>query len=258
METATLVQKIHAEVGQASAVLLQDAPYNSYNANFLTQLGFSSAENVQDYTDHKEHHGEAIYYSQKYPLYKFITEHQLGKIRTKYNLMTDQLSRFKGNIPEKNVEELMQFNIKRNDIETDQYRHLSDITDRWAIETGRGVQSIYERLYMNSPSTEVRINRDVRRPLTGPNFYTEAFERTAEKMHAARREEKTQARNMHLNEIANEFPRACSITADRALFNAPDRDLDPIVTVAVKGGYLVVTAWGAEACDPDVVNQKMN
>lgn len=33
---------------------------------------------------------------------------------------------------------------------------------------------------------------------------------------------------------------------------------DPIVLQPVKGGYLIVTSWGIEASDPDVVNEKHN
>ena len=33
---------------------------------------------------------------------------------------------------------------------------------------------------------------------------------------------------------------------------------DPVVLQPVKGGYLIITAWGDEASDEIVVNQKMN
>lgn len=33
---------------------------------------------------------------------------------------------------------------------------------------------------------------------------------------------------------------------------------DPVVLQPVKGGYLILTAWGDEASDPLVVNQNFN
>ncbi len=36
------------------------------------------------------------------------------------------------------------------------------------------------------------------------------------------------------------------------------RYYDPIVLAKVQGGYLVVTAWGDEASDPDVVQPRRN
>ncbi len=29
---------------------------------------------------------------------------------------------------------------------------------------------------------------------------------------------------------------------------------DPVILQPVKGGYLIVTAWGDEASDPDIIN----
>ena len=56
----------------------------------------------------------------------------------------------------------------------------------------------------------------------------------------------------------NEYRECVNITAPRDLFENPVRDLDPIVTISVKGGHLIITAWGAEASDPEILNPKMN
>ena len=254
----TTVKQIHDEVDNAIEVLLQESPYDRFKANYLSALGFSASENVRDAQDHQEHHKDARFYSQKYPQYKFITDHQFGKIRAKYDLQSEEFSRFKGAIPEKNIKEMMGFTILAKHIREETPSHYADInslTSRWMdiLTTGTGyhVRSEY--------SSEPRLSPELRLPpiyprLYGPENFTEQFKRNAEK--AAQKNPDQEICN--LIDIANRFPRAIMITADKSLFLAPVRLRCPIVTVAVTGGRLIVTAWGAEALDPDVLNEKMN
>jgi hypothetical protein len=247
----TTVEKIHAEVGQASAVLLQDAPYDAFQVESLNRLGFTQAETVRDFNDHKAHHGHAVYYSQKYPQYKFITEHQLAKVETKYKLRTAGLGEYKGNVPERNLHHILQFTADSVDIAYDGHR---------GVEYGGSFFSVPNDHYW--PERRPSRRRDSR----GPNGYRiyetymdEARYLNNDDYDATRSSVATQTnQKLSFAEIVNRMPSACQITADEALFTIPDPELDPIVTLAVLGGYLVVTAWGAEASDPDVVNHRNN
>lgn len=56
-----------------------------------------------------------------------------------------------------------------------------------------------------------------------------------------------------ITEVHQEFNTA----ADKLLEQAKEIP-DPVVLYPVREGYLIVTAWGDEASDPDVVNEVNN
>lgn len=59
---------------------------------------------------------EAInYFSQKYPLYKFITEESVKKICSKYNLVYGSVDRYIGTVPDENLKHMENFKISEED-----------------------------------------------------------------------------------------------------------------------------------------------
>jgi len=59
---------------------------------------------------------EAItYFTQKYPQYKFITRASVIKLCQKYNLVLGSVEQYTGNVPEKNLLEIENFKIDKND-----------------------------------------------------------------------------------------------------------------------------------------------
>lgn len=97
--------------------------------NRLKALGFnqaklvSEAEQEQQRLDKlKKENSEKMelieaitYFSEKYPNYKFITEESVKKISSKYGLVYGEVGLYKGNVPEKNIEEIEKFKIDEED-----------------------------------------------------------------------------------------------------------------------------------------------
>jgi hypothetical protein len=95
----------------------------------LNALGFSSSKECKEAKEEhsrisklvaenktKEELIEAInYFSGKYPLYKFITESSLIKICAKYNLIYGSVDNYIGTVPEKNLKEIENFKIQKED-----------------------------------------------------------------------------------------------------------------------------------------------
>lgn len=273
-------REIHLAVDSAADTLLMDAPYDSSLVQGLQELGFTSAENVNDYNDHAKGNERARYYQQRYPHHKFITKWQMEKIREKYNLMEGSLERFKGAIPAKNITEMMNFRMVRQDIQ-EKKSDFASVLDTWSrlyeqqmfasmgipdiITRGRAGGKSFDRVYIDEAKELLkRPSVDIKRSY-GPPSFEDSFKQQAEKRaeDARERQEEMNKRNrgyesLTFAQVNKEFPGAIKITADKALFNAPDPVLDPIVTIDVNGGYLIITAWGDEARDPDVLNQTMN
>lgn len=55
------------------------------------------------------------YFSFKYPMYKFITEESVEMICKKYNLMYSEVSNYIGDVPDKNINDMLNFSIKDED-----------------------------------------------------------------------------------------------------------------------------------------------
>jgi hypothetical protein len=270
MEQTATVKEIHGAVDLEVSRLLMDEPYDQTKIKALQALGFTSAENVIDSEDYRRNHSVAVYYQHKYPMYKFITAHQMEKIRGKFGLREGAVQKFKGAIPNKNLNEMLQFKVMRKDIVKDS--SISDMLDsleRLSSLSRGGIPSFAEFLSTRTAGPVVDISREAedrwessrRRYDDGQDtlsYSMSDFKTNAQKIKALREERENPNEMLDITQINKEFPGTIKITADPALFLAPDPVLDPIVTVGVKGGYLIITAWGDEASDPDVTNQKMN
>lgn len=67
---------------------------------------------------------EAIhYFSFKYPLYKFITTESVKKICERYNLVYGPVSRYIGTVPDKNLEEISNFKVAKEDECYEEIKH---------------------------------------------------------------------------------------------------------------------------------------
>jgi hypothetical protein len=232
----TTVKEIHNSVDKAAEVLLMDQPYDSVKTYSRTSLGFTSEEMVADEEDHREQHDRAKYYQDKYPLYKFITEHQMRKIRVKYNLVKGNLADFKGAIPEKNINEMIKFSIDGEDIAKPNHREkLEDMLLDALRDAFPGSKAEMHKMSFGKIPT-----RETFYSMMDDNMGKDLF------------------RGMRFKDINKMTPGAITITADKSLFKAAIPHICPIVTIGVKGGYLIISAWGDEASDPDIANQKMN
>ena len=116
----TTIEAIHNEVDSAQDNLLKEALQSMTDnqidfekADRLRALGFKATEYVEESTikqerliQSKEQAELIIYYRDKYPFLKFLTEAELDRICKKYNLIYAPVERYRKDVPEKNLTEL--------------------------------------------------------------------------------------------------------------------------------------------------------
>lgn len=183
------------------------------------------------------------YFSQKYPLYKFITEESVKKICAKYNLVYSTIDRYIGTVPDKNLKQMEEFKIADED-------------------------ACYEKIYYGI------ITLGGQEPKTTPVDY--ATYREANFIRDDNNKGQFERIMEYKRMLTDEIVSKCSLEIAAPLkdFNVDKSELndfklstkieipDPVVLQPVYFGgkkhYLVVTCWGLEASDELVVNQKMN
>jgi len=179
------------------------------------------------------------YFSSKYPQYKFITEESVKSICGKYGLIYSEVSNYIGTVPDENLAQMNAFKIDSEDvcyIKTNLSRGFS------------GLQLISHSQYV-SENTRGISDSSYARLMSGGSFH-----------------------NYQNNFSYNKAP--LEIAAPISDFNLEDREIkdfklsikakapDPVVLQPVFYSntkyYLIVTAWGKEAEDSLVVNEKLN
>lgn len=197
----------------------------------------------------KSHVIKAIeYFSVKYPNYKFITEDSVKKICSKYNLIYGSISRYIGTVPDKNLKHMEDFNVNEEDVAC-----IKTTSYGFGHADTKIVSYLEKTQFDNMYSYEQRegeSNENYRNRIS--NLYMR--------------------QNLTRSEFINKCP--LEIAAPSKDFNMDKSELvdfklsdkieipDPVVLQPVYFDgykhYLVVTAWGLEASDELVVNNKMN
>lgn len=251
------VLEIHHEFEIASEKLLQEAndiinslpKVNESKINVLKALGFKQVKEVSESVEilnkgamSKKQIERVQYYQQNYPFNKFITEDQVETICHKYNLVCGDVDRFKGFVPEKNMNDIVNFKLKTKD------------QTNYIVEGPNGI------FYINEDS-----------------FKRPAFKKYIDDDN----ESYVEFRDSQINiEGGSEkFGEYAKVKKGKPSLKicAPVKDMDisgleliegyklekkfipdPIVLQPVDNGYLILTAWGDEASDPLVVNQNFN
>lgn len=170
---------------------------------------------------------------QKYP-YRFIEEHALMNICAKYGLLVGPLACFTGEAPDWVYEKVSHFNQHRRDIISDE--HLPHKTLQY---TGLGYHDFsIGRFIVEEFSKSVKSDQE------NPANYVEHKDNLC--LIAAPKTEM----NTDNHKIVNGF----------MLQQTPKFQIknDPLVLQPVKGGFLIIAAWGPEAFDPAVQNNKLN
>lgn len=164
------------------------------------------------------------YYQQKYPLYKFITKKQVEAICKKYGLIIGKIKWYKGFVPETKLNLIENFHV--DDIDCVKYYE-----DYGEISYTKLPEKVKEFFSTNSKNSFI-VNKGL--------IYKEYiyYQRRRQKM---------------------------VIVAPTTQFDIPEgyeikkhkikkEVQDPIVLQKVKGGYLIIAAWGDEASDNEIVN----
>ncbi len=222
-----IVEEIHASFARAADEALVEArkilekPGMSDHHKTLESLGFKQAQGIvekkaeENEKERAQREAENIlYFQQNYPMYKFITRTKIQEICKKYGLVWGGVDKYRGEVPAKNLAEIMKFN-QNNIVKVEDGKYLRHSAYSVSEEIS---YTIYKH---NNYST------------TFYHEYVTGFDICAP------------AKDMNLNKTG--------------LVNGRYEDIpDPVVLYPVRGGYLIVTAWGPEASDEYIVNQKMN
>lgn len=207
-------------------------------AERLKKLGFNRAkivskatkeerriQEIEEENKEKVLLGEIImYFSNKYPLYRFITQDSVIQICDKYGLIFGPVSKYTGDVPDKNLEIMEKFEIKKED---KLYTCFNEYYDQ--------IEEISYENYRKEQNSE------------GDNYedYIYDFEEAPLEIVAPSKDFDHQGMELH------------------GLHLTPKIEVkDPIVIQPVfhkeRKGYLIVTAWGEEAGDENVVNPLSN
>ncbi len=239
---------------QAKGIIKEAESKDAVKVSRLESLGFKQTAQVielkpllQQAVLSKEQVELLSYYQQNYPLNKFITEDQVKIICHKYNLVCGEVSRFKGFVPEKNLKQIESFKLKDNDkglllsnglFLENAIVKMSNYGNYWHIFKNKGEKYAFqsndgERFYANDEH-DIFSLRD--------------------------------KGNMNFN-ILNKTLQICAPVKDMDIsgfelvdgYKLQKKHIpDPVVLQPVKGGYLILTAWGDEQYDPLIFNEIQN
>ena len=251
-KTQEIIEQIHEDFNtevdkllKSAKIKLDETPNNPSlieKANRLRGLGFSATKEVEISSEEEARINElkkenkekdsiirAIkYFSGKYPLYKFITEDSVKKICEKYNLVYSTVDRYIGAVPDKNLNDIENFNVSDSDCCAEEYTRYSSIYG--STDTNR----IY------SGFSEGREDK-----LRYSNIYTSVGVREVYRKCALEIAAPIKDFNLDASEVKD--------------FKISDVVIpDPVVLQPVhfegKKHYLIVTAWGLESEDNLVMN----
>lgn len=261
------VEQIHNDFDNAQELILEQAKKiinenKVTNADYVSkmkELGFVNSESVKQAEKKqtasiksKEMAERVMYYKRQYPFLKFLTEDKLDEICDKYGLIYAPVVRYKKDVPKKNLEEISSV------------QKLSD-------------KDAYDVFYVME-----RANRDFNTQNTKENIdRVKSFKfqnnPTSDKYSAIREfENKDDINFLYLDDCTfTEFNQSgLFIGAPKSHFNTKGLSShkkgffntsivkkevkDPIVFRYVKGGIQVLSKWGDEAEDAELVNEILN
>jgi hypothetical protein len=222
---------VHAEIENENLFLHRNHDINNFKskADFLESIGFTNSIATRLYSAIAKNHEVIQQYNQKYlGQYKFILKPQLERVCEKYNLFVRGTEFFLGDIPEKNIRDIMGFSAFVEDLPINErvlYNQCSHLLTSSSALWGNSKDA---RLPIKH-FAEARIGSLIQIAAIKSLFDERAFE-------------KSNARILNKAELSAKH----------------QVDLDPIVLCETKHGYIIITAWGDEANDELVVNQNHN
>jgi len=227
----TLEQQLNADVNSVQELLLLEAKqilekvYSDEEIATLEELakaGFKNSKEYRTYLDWQKAK-KITYYSETYPMHKFITEGAVKKICKKYNLLLADVGDYKSDIPFDNQKAIVNFKVKDTDTQSNSLFSFNfEMLMPRMIWGDRGIT--FEEQKKDEPET-IKV-KEVR--FVG-------------------------AKNLKVIAPPSKLKMKGKKVKGHCLI-----DKDPIVLQPVNDGYLIVTAWGFEAKDPEVQNPRHN
>ena len=252
------VKDIHKDFDEATDRILNEAkailetPKNT-RAEALHELGFHAMTETKEHIEFLDKKREneqymtyVLRYLQAYPDNKFITVDEVDRLCKKYNLTCGKVTRYIGDVPDKNLFEIAAF---KDVVQKEDIAYMYDNSLAWSWSRGSGqtddLQDIKKAWHFNHiDKSKVKFSEN-------DNSYT------------------------ILNEDGTYGHRIYADTILRICAPAKDIDLrrnqvilnnsivtivkDPIVLFPVYGkGFIIVSKWGLEAEDELVVGRDEN
>ncbi len=281
------IEMIHHEFEVASDKLLEEVnniiqeadSKNVDKVKRLQALGFTLSSEVRSIRPlieraeiSKTQADLIMSYKRRYPLNKFITEDQVKIICEKYNLVCGNISRYKGFVPETNLRSIEKFKLLPQDDTSPKlgkfYVILNDSSlidfddfSKHNIQITKDLSSLKTELkgtdfsFIGKEGAHGRFRSNIEG--WGRCFQFKDID------YSVKPTDISKALNRNSQQLM-----ICAPLSDMDMTNASYKDRmlkesiieipDPVVLKPVKGGYLIVTAWGDEASDPIVVNEINN
>jgi len=181
------------------------------------------------------------YFSMKYPTYKFITEDSVKKICMKYGLIYGGITRYKGMVPDRAIEEMEKFKINEEDelwLDAERDWRGRNTPKNISFNTANQKRIDYEK-EMIIFNRDCHLSSGIHR-----NYPTLNTAKSSLEIAAPMSDFDTT--NMEVKDF-----QLCRIQVPDPIV------LQPVMYENIKY-YLIVTAWGLEAQDELVYNPKLN
>lgn len=305
----TIVKEIHNSFSSAEQELVEEAKKVLEKAEDedrverskkLASMGFGNAEPVKELSEERIRRAENLQFmKERYkriaPQYKFITHEKVIEICDKYDIVIGPSTRYTGDIPEENQQDILNFTIadesfleaideevqdftwdsskqldmKPSEMSTNHLvnsiKMLSRKLSGYTSNTGekfRAIRAFVYELSTRGEQTEIDLCREYfqdKAGLAGTEDKVNKLFSTDMMTHfyVAADVGSFDQEGMVIEGVELKSEETSSKTVEdleREWF----QHYDPIVLAKVDAGYLIVTAWGVEASDPDVHNEKLN
>lgn len=264
-----IVAKIHNDIDTAQERLLQEAreviakniTVSSDKAQRLKVVGFTEAAPVKEYeakngivVKNTERAELIEYYKQNYPFQKFITEDEMNRICEKYNLIYAPVSKYKGDVPEKNIKDIELMSILKKGDEASECKYC-----RLKYHSAGGVgMGAARAMALGLP----KIIKDMHfRHWSDADIYLRAKYNLDNKYIIDEVDNVTEDRSgLFIAAPPKYFNKeGLTKTGKFGFLNVSITTIkDPIVFRYVRGGIQIITKWGLEASDELTVNEISN
>lgn len=253
----TFYTEVDRLLAEAKILKSTDTEYQDLldKSEHLKKLGFTNTQEcknaeaelqrlliIKNENNDKQELSRAIaYFNVAYPNNKFITEASVEKICNKYGLVYGPNDRYIGTVPDKNLKEMAAFQLK---IEDTCYSKRV-----WNSYT-RGVSTAIG--YLGYPEFNILYTKKYYTKADSKSLYFDFDGFVSTEIKPCRLEIAAPIKDFNMEGMDQ---------VRSKLFVKP-LEYDPVVLQPVHFGgkkyYLILTAWGEEASDELVVNQKMN